>query len=161
MPPTISRRLVGVDKLQTAFNKFATVLPTLTNVDTRAALTAAVAKSPGYLGGNSYSVPNGDVGPHGTPRTGNLGRSTMVWQEGGSVRITVSAYSPKGFEYGPLVLGYADGSGQGYTASNGQFVSNSHWPTLRSVVDEQIALLTQPGAGLDADLSKAAKDAGL
>ena len=151
--PTLSVRVVGLDKLQTGFNQYSQAVEPVTRAGAYGALDKATKKSPGYLGGNSYSVPNGDTGPHGTPRTGNLGRSTYLEQDGLSSRLHVDAYSEQGFEYGAKVLGNADGSGQGQ--------AYAHWPTLRAAVDEQVDILTQAGGPLDSDLQDAAGKAGL
>lgn len=147
---TISLRITGLEQVQTGFNKFAATLEPVTRAATYAALERASKVSPGYLGGNSYTAPES-----GYVRTGNLGRSVQLEQDGLSSRLSVSAFSTKGYEYGHLIIGTADGSGQGdYAAAIG-------WVPLRKAVDDEIVKLTTPGQGLGADLQKSAKDAGL
>jgi hypothetical protein len=145
---TLSLRVTGTDNLITGFNKFSTTLVPVTRESAYHALELASAESPGYLGGGSYIAPE-----VGYIRTGNLGRSLLLEQEGLSARMSVQAYSEKGYEYGHLVLGDASGSGQrGY---------NAHWIKLRVAVDKQIEALTRAGGLLDHDISKSIKDAGL
>ena len=147
---TVSLRVIGDDKLQTGFNKFALALAPVTREAAYHALELASKKSPGYLGGNSYIVPES-----GYVRTGNLGRSVQLEQEGLSSRITVQAYSRKGYEYGHLAVGDAEGGGQ---AANFAAIG---WVLLRKAVDEQIALLTAANGPLEQAIGQESKKAGL
>lgn len=145
---TLSIRAIDLDKVQVGFNKFARTLAPVTREDAYHALELASQDSPGYLGGSSYKAPE-----VGYKRTGNLGRSPQLSQEGLSARISVEAYSKKGYEYGHLVLGNA--------AGEGQRPYNAHWTRLRVAVDKQIERLTVPGGKLEKDIETAAQVAGL
>ncbi len=147
----ISLRVTGLDKIQTGFNKFSSTLGVVTREQAYHALELAVKKSPAYQGGNSYNVPLPASGVN--RRTGALGSSVGLEQNGLSARITVTGYSRTGFLYGVLVLGDAEGGGQGEYFK--------HWPLLRGAVDEQIAVLVAQGGPGDAAIAKSAKDAGL
>lgn len=149
---TVSIRVTGVTEIQTAFNKYARTIEPVSRDCTYAAMGRATHKSPGWLGGSSYSAPLPASGVD--VRTGNLGASVEVEQEGLSSRVNVEAYSPQGYEYGKGVIG--DGYGAGQTEYN-----QGRWVPLRQAVDEEILTLTTPGQGLDAALAQAAKDAGL
>ena len=149
---TISLRATGLDKLQTGFAQFVKTIEPVSEQEPRAALERARAVSPGYLGGSDYTTP--EPPNSGYQRTGNLGRSAYVEQDGLSSRLIVNAYSPGGQEYGVYVVG--DAAGQGQAA-----IHAGRWPTLRSAVDAQIDQLTTVGQGLDAALQDSAKAAGL
>lgn len=149
---TVSLRVQGLNELMTGFNQFAQTVAPVTREGTYAALERAVAKSPGWLGGNEYTAPLPDSGVN--VRTGNLGRSVQLEQDGLSSRITVEAYSKDGYEYGKGVIG--DGYGAGQSEYN-----VGRWLPLRQAVDDEVRLLTLRGQGLDADLAGSAKDCGL
>ena len=67
--------------------------------------------SGGYSGGNTYTVPT--VYGQTYERTGNLGRSIRYLREGLTYRMINDAIDKNGKLYGDIVLGRADGSGQG------------------------------------------------
>lgn len=145
-----SVRVEGDQQVRVGLNKFADTLAPICRADVKDAMDRAVAKSPGYLGGTSYTTPEA-----GYARTGNLGRSVTIEQNGLTTTIKNDAYSTRGFNYGPLVLGMGDGSGQKETyARNG-------WPTLRSAVDAEVDKLAGNGGTLDKALGDSAKAAGL
>jgi hypothetical protein len=142
---TISLRVFGLDKLQIGFNQYAKTVAPICRDTVYAAIQRAVKKSPGYLGGNSYTTP--ERPGQGYVRTGNLGRSVALEQDGLSSRVNVNS----GYE--TYVIGNADGTGQAWMHAG-------RWPTLRSAVDDEVAKLTS-GGELDAALGKSAKEAGL
>ena len=82
-----------------------------------------------WLGGNAYAVPE-----RGYVRTGNLGRSAYIEQDGASTRIRVEAYR-NGVEYGKYVVGDAEGQGQAYMHAG-------WWMKLRDAVDAEIEDMT-------------------
>ncbi len=145
---TVSLRVTGTDKIQTGFNQFSRTLAPVTREAAYHALELASQDSPGWLGGSSYKAP--EVGYR---RTGNLGRSVQLSQEGLSARLTVEAYSAKGYEYGHLVIGNA--------AGEGQRPYNTHWTRLRVAVDKQIERLTVPNGPLETVIGQSATKVGL
>jgi len=148
---TVSLRVTGLEQVQTGFNKFAQTIGPVCREQTYAAIERATHKSPGWLGGASYTAP---LPPSGDHRTGNLGASVQLEQDGLSSRVSVEAYSKEGYEYGKGVIG--DAYGQGQSEYN-----QGRWVPIRQAVDEEIAAITVPGAGIDAGLAQSAKDSGL
>lgn len=147
---TITIREVGTDKIQTAFNTFQRTLIPVTREMGMGALVKASKKSPGWLGGGSYVTPES-----GYIRTGNLGRSVEFEQSGLSSRISVEAYSEKGFKYSTIAIGDGNGDGQ---APNFAAIG---WILLRRAVDEQIEILTRASGPLEQAIGQQAKNSGL
>lgn len=144
-PVQLTVRLEGDDKVRAGLHRFATSIRPLTREAVNTMMNRALKRSIPYLGGTGYGVPE-----RGYRRTGNLGRSGQVVQEGLSSRIEVAAYS-KGREYGQYVVGRADGSGQAY-------MHVGWWMPLRTAVDLELEDLT---GKLDSDLEQSAEAAGL
>lgn len=151
MPSQLSVRAQRADLLRDGFNRWMTTIVPITSDSIYAAMQEAVKKSPGWLGGNAYTTPEA-----GYVRTGRLGRSVSIDRTGATATIRNEAYSPRGFFYGALVLGYASGAGQ-----KAVYVRNG-WVTMRAAVDEQIAKLTDAGGGeAKAALVSSARESGL
>lgn len=144
--PQLSVRVEGLDRLRTGLTGWANTLAPVCRDTIYAALERALKKSPGWLGGSAYTTPDA-----GYVRTGNLGRSVSVEQNGATTTIKNSAYSTRGFQYGGLVLGDADGGGQ-----KAVYTRNG-WVTLRAAVDEQVRQLTVKNGELDGALQDSAK----
>jgi len=128
----ISARLEGDDKLRRGLNTFNRVLPGLHMAKLRKAMERAKKRAVPWQGGGSYAVPLTDdqrrVG--GYVRTGNLGKSTRVEEEGHTVTIVSDAVGKRG-AYSRRVVGYADGEGQAW-------MHKGRWITLRQAVDDEI-----------------------
>lgn len=146
MPPQFSVRLEGEDKVRVGLNRFECTLEPISKADLKAMMERARKTTPAYQGGAEYAIPErGDY-----ERTGNLGRSVDIIEDGLTVRIEVNAFHG-GTEYGPFVLGRGDGSGQAWWHAG-------RWPTMRSAVDDELDWLT---ATIDDDLQASVEAAGL
>lgn len=132
MPTQLSLRLENNDRIRSGLNRFAQAVGPLTREIIHKAMELALKKAIPYRGGALYDIP--ETGG-GYVRTGNLGRSSYVQQDGLTTTIKVEAYR-KGREYGRYVTGNAEGFGQAR-------VHVGRWPKLRTVVDEQVDELTQ------------------
>jgi hypothetical protein len=132
---TITIRQEGADKIRLGLNQYATTLQDVTRERIYEAIHKAAEKSPAYVGGNAYNVP---LPPSGVDvRTGNLGRSVEYELVGFSAKLHINAYSEKGFKYSTLVLGDANGEGQGKYFQ--------HWPKVKDAVQEEFDRLTVGG----------------
>jgi len=145
MPPTITVRLEGDQKLRTGLNQWARSLAPITRERLRAAMQAAKKASVPHLGGASYAVPE-----RGYERTGQLGFSTFLVEEGLSVRVVSEAYQ-NGQAYSEFVVGRADGTGQAG-------VHAGWWMTMRDAVDAEVEIMLTE---LDDELQASAESAGL
>lgn len=142
---TVSIRLVGADKLQIGFNKFAQSVRTITRDDAREAMRRAKKRSVSDPPGGAYSVPE-----RGYLRTGNLSASTYLAEDGLSFRI-VSEAVHDGRPYSTYVIGNADGYGQAN-------IHAGYWTPIRQSVDEEIEELV---VDIDAHLGESAEALGL
>ena len=124
-----SAKLTGADKVQLGIRSLGRALPDITTEDIEKRMKLAAEMSVPYRGGNTYDVPT----LPGYERTGNLGRSVMVWRLGPSVKIEARAYH-RGREYTTYVIGDREGQGQAG-------VHVGRWHTMRSAVDTHMALL--------------------
>jgi hypothetical protein len=129
-----SAKLTGADKVQLGIRSLGKALPNVDNDDVEKAMQRAAKVSVPYVGGNEYAVPLPNSGFNG--RTGNLGRSVIVYQQGPSHKIKVEAYSRGGFDYTTLVIGDRDGTGQAET-------NQQRWVTMKDAVDYQLDDLVQ------------------
>ena len=143
--PQFSIRLIGADKLQVGFNKYAQSVRTITRDDAREAMRRAKQASVSDPAGGPYTVPE-----RGYIRTGNLSASTYLEEDGLSFRIKSEAMRD-GRPYSVYVIGSADGYGQAQ-------VHVGYWKPLRESVDEQVEKLLED---LDKDLQDSAEALGL
>ena len=144
--PSITLRLENDDKVRLGLNKWGQSLSPLTRAIIRAAMKRALKVSPAYKGGNAYAIEGrGDY-----ERTGNLGRSTFLVEEGLSFRVQSEAYRD-GQPYSEFVIGDGDGNGQAPWHVG-------RWPTLRSAVEGEFDALTSE---LDVDVQASAEAVGL
>ena len=118
-----SAKLTGADKIQLGIRSLGMALPDIVNDDVKEAMELAAKMSIPYRGGNVYDVPT----LPGYERTGNLGRSVMVWQRGATHVIEVKAYR-RGREYTNYVVGDREGQGQAG-------VHVGRWTPMREAVD--------------------------
>lgn len=103
-----------------------------------------------YAGGNSYRVPLPQSGRN--VRTGRYGSSvTYAFPDFSRAVFQNAAYSPGGFNYGPLLTGDSDGSGQAWWA-------RGRWPIMRQIVDDNVTPFV---AEYDADIQAGVEAAGL
>jgi hypothetical protein len=142
----LSIRLIGADKLQVGFNKYAQSVRTITREDAREAMRRAKKASVSDPPGGAYSVPE-----RGYIRTMNLSASTYLEEDGLSFRIQSNAVSKRGQPYSKYVIGDADGYGQ---AS----VHTGYWTPLRQSVDTEVERLQKD---LDEHLQDSAEALGL
>lgn len=144
--PSVTLRLENDDKVRLGLNKWGQSLKPLSRASLRAAMKRALKVSPAYRGGNSYAIETrGDY-----ERTGNLGRSTFLVEEGLSFRVQSEAYRD-GQPYSEFVIGDGDGNGQAPWHVG-------RWPTLRGAVEAEFEQMTED---LDAELQDSAEAAGL
>lgn len=146
MPAQITIRLENDDKVRLGLNRWAKTLAPIAKADIKAAMERARKVSPAYQGGSQYNIAERG----GYERTGNLGRSVFVMEEGLSVRIVVEAYRD-GQDYGGLVLGDGRGGGQAWFHAG-------RWPTLFGAVEAEYDQLTND---IDAHLGDSAEAVGL
>lgn len=138
----VTLRLENDDKVRLGLNKWGQSLKPLTRVHLRAAMKRALKVSPAYKGGSAYAITL--RGPD--ERTGNLGRSTFVVEEGLSVRVRSEAYRD-GESYSEFVVGDGDGNGQAW-------FHVGRWPTLRGAVEAEFEQLV---SDLDDDIQASAE----
>jgi hypothetical protein len=145
----ISIRFEG-DDVKLSARKFGKLLPEITD-EVIAERLARLKKtvSGGYSGGNSYIVPLRARQRY--IRTGNYGRSVYVEQEGLTYRIRADAYSPRGYNYGPRLVGNANGAGQAWWAAG-------RWPNALAEAETE---LTPMVTELDKRLQAGAESVGL
>ncbi len=147
---TITIRADGDDRIRLGLNQYATTIEPTTREKTYAAIERASKVSPAYLGGNAYDMP---LPPSGVDvRTGAMGSSVQLEQDGLSSRITVNAYSRQGFLYSVLALGDAYGQGQGKYFQ--------HWIKLADAVQAEFDKLAGKGGELDTALQDSANELG-
>lgn len=142
----ITTKITNLDKIQIGLRTFAQALPGVLRKHLSAALGRALKRSIPYRGGTSYDVPE-----RGYVRTGLLGKSGRIEQRGMSYTILVDPVDKYGRSYGPLVVGYADGSGQAR-------VHYGYWTTMRSAVELELAPLA---VAVEKDLRAGAEAVGL
>ena len=142
----LSIRLIGADKLQVGFNKYAQSVRTITREDAREAMRRAKKASVSDPPGGAYSVPD-----RGYVRTMNLSGSTYLEEDGLSFRIQSNAVSKRGDAYSKYVIGDADGYGQAY-------MHQGYWTPLRQSVDTEVERLQKE---LDEHLQESAEALGL
>lgn len=125
MPPQFSVR-IDDHGVYAGLKKLATTLKPMSQAETDSVIENAKSEVSGYYkGGASYNVP---TRPNQTYiRTGNFGRSVFWERIGLTYRVIVSAYNKRGQEYGPYVVGRADGSGQAG-------IHAGRWPNFREVM---------------------------
>ena len=123
----LSASITNADNIKLGIRNIGHRLPDVDNADVKDAMEKAAKLSIPYDGGNSYAVP--ETGG-GYERTGNLGRSVMVWQRGASTVIEVEAYR-RGRKYDPYVIGDRDGGMQAE-------IHQGRWITMRDAVDYQL-----------------------
>lgn len=144
--PQVTLRLENDDKVRLGLNKWGRSLKPLTRAALRAVMKRALKVSPAHRGGNTYAIETrGDY-----ERTGNLGRSTFLVEEGLSFRVQSEAYRD-GQPYSEFVIGDGDGNGQAPWHVG-------RWPTLRSAVEGEFDALTNE---LDDDVQASAEAVGL
>jgi len=142
----ITLRSEGADKIRVGLNRYLTTIQRVTKAIVRKTARKAMRRSVPYTGGRSYAVPVRDY-----KRTGNLGRSTFVIEDGLSFRIESNAVNDRGKPYSTFVIGKADGSGQAK-------IHDGWWIPLATAVNEELAPLI---AELDDELQKSAEAVGL
>jgi hypothetical protein len=143
--PQFSIRLIGADKLQVGFNRFAQSVRTITRDDAREAMRRAKQRSVSDPPGGAYSVPE-----RGYVRTMNLSASTYLETDGLSTRIISNAMHD-GKPYSEYVIGGADGYGQAN-------VHAGYWTPLRTSVDDEVEKLL---VDVDEHLQESAEALGL
>jgi hypothetical protein len=136
-----SAKLNGADNIQLGIRNLGKALPEIMNADVNKAMKLAAKMSVPYQGGNSYDVPE-TGGPY--IRTGNLGRSVMVYQRGPSTVIEAKAYR-RGREYTNYVIGDREGQNQAW-------MHVGRWTPMRDAVDVHLALLVDT---TDEDIQRA------
>lgn len=148
----ITARLEGNDKLRRGLNKIDKVLPGLHMPSLRKAMKRAMKRAVPWRGGGSYDVPvtENQTNGRGYQRTGNLGASTQIEEEGHSVRIVSNANGRSG-GYSRRVIGYADGEGQAW-------MHKGRWVLLRTAVDDELRVFL---VEYDADMSDIMRQEGI
>ena len=142
----LSIRIIGLDKLQIGFNRFAQSVRPLTRELTREAMRRAKKRSVSDPPGGAYSVPE-----RGYLRTGGLSASTYLQENGLTVTIVSNAVSREGRPYSTYVVGNADGYGQAN-------IHQGYWTTLRDAVDDEVEDLVRD---IDEKLGESAEATGL
>lgn len=139
------------ENVTVGLQRFGAAIPKITRRQfDRFAAKTRKAIAGGYSGGNSYRVP---LPPSGRNiRTGNYGQSvTFDMPDYSRVVFSNAAYSKSGFNYGRLLTGYGDGSGQAWWA-------RGRWPVMADVVADAVTPFV---AEYDADLQAGAEAMGL
>jgi len=149
---SFTARITGDQQVKLGFQTFVNGIVPVTREGVHKAMERAVALSPGWLGGDSYIVEP----PEGSSyqRTGGLGASVRIDQDGLSTRIITDTYGKDGNKYDVYVIGDSEGQGQAW-------MHVGRWPLERDVVDSEIQAYTTPGQGGDADLTALARGAGI
>jgi hypothetical protein len=124
-----SATLTGADKIRLGIHNIGAALSDIDLADVKSAMETAAKVSVPYRGGNSYDVP----ATRSYERTGNLGRSVVVYQRGASTVIEASAYR-RGREYTTYVIGDRNGEGQAE-------VHKGRWTTMDTAVNLQLLQL--------------------
>jgi len=142
---------IDSDKVKIGLRKFGDAIPDIIDevIESRYVERVTKAISGDYRGGSSYGVALRSSGVN--VRTGNYGRSVTWTQEGRSYRFFNSAYSRRGYNYGPRLTGDGNGQNQAWWAAG-------RWPIARQVVEKETLPLIKE---LDEGLQNGIEAAGL
>lgn len=142
---------IDSEKVMIGLRKFGATIPDIVGETVEGDYAERVLKAIGgnYRGGSSYGVPLPASGVD--VRTGNYGRSVTYVREAMTYRFMNSAYSRRGYNYGPRLTGDGNGQNQAWWAAG-------RWPNARQKVEEQtLPLVTE----LDDSLQNGIEAAGL